>query len=274
MTIDSHLHLWVNDPDNFPWHPIGGYVPEFNAPFSQFETTMEKNGIDGAVLVQPTPYGWDNTYLLQCKKVDPERFKAVVLVDPLSEASPLKLNQLIEQGADGLRINLHLEPLSNWKNQHFHNLLKQCVSLNCPVCLQLAPNYFPLLIELCQEYPINFVLDHLGRPDPGSSPQDEPFKQLLSFSKYPNVYVKLSGMNYYSNLSAPYIDTWPLIQAVKTSFGADHCLWGSDYPFVNEHWTYADNLDLLRQSLQFSDRDLTWILDKTARSLWWRADLH
>ena len=80
-------------------------------------------------------------------------------------------------------------------------------------------------------------------------------------------------MNYYSKLSAPYTDTWPLIQAVKASFGADHCLWGSDYPFVNEHWTYADNLDLLRQSLQFSDRDLTWILDKTARSLWWSADL-
>ena len=105
MRIDSHLHLWVNDPENYPWHPIGGYLPETAAPLSHYLEVMDRNGVDGAVLVQPTPYGWDNAYLLHCKQEHPETFRAVVLVDPLSKDASQNLAALFNLGADGLRIN-------------------------------------------------------------------------------------------------------------------------------------------------------------------------
>ena len=32
MIVDSHLHVWVQKPDQYPWQPIGGYIPENEAP--------------------------------------------------------------------------------------------------------------------------------------------------------------------------------------------------------------------------------------------------
>ncbi len=40
MKIDSHLHLWVNDPDNYPWQPIGGYTPDEDADLAQYLEVM------------------------------------------------------------------------------------------------------------------------------------------------------------------------------------------------------------------------------------------
>ena len=271
MRIDSHLHLWVNDPENYPWHPIGGYVPETVAPLSQYLDVMERNGVDGAVLVQPTPYGWDNAYLLHCKQENPETFRAVVLVDPLSKEAAQNLTSLFNQGADGLRINLHIKPLSAWDSQQFHDLMAQCVQLNCPVCFQLTSQYFPLLERLCEEYPLNFVIDHLGRPEPGCSIEDPQFMTFLNFSRHPNVFIKLSGMYYYSKHLAPFPDTWDLLRAAKDRFGADHCMWGSDFPFVEEHWSYTENIDSIQGLFDRSENDLAWIFRKTAQSLWWNG---
>jgi len=272
MTIDAHLHLWVKDPETYPWSPIGGYIPENAASLSQFQKVMEANKIDGAVLVQPTPYGWDNSYLLDCKNTAPEKYKAVVLVDPSSKTACEELQQLEMKGADGIRINLHLRPLQDWDNNRFYELLDKCVSLKLPVCLQLTPDYLPFLKKLVAEFPTNFLIDHLGRPKTGCQPEDSHFKNLLALSTYNNVYVKLSGMNYYSTESAPYNDTWKLLKTVIKFFRYDHCMWGSDYPFVEEHWSYSENLNFIRGSLQFTDNELDFILDHTARSIWWKDE--
>lgn len=270
MMIDSHTHLWVNDPQAYPWQPIGGYVPDTEAPLSRYLAVMERNHVDGAVLVQPTPYGWDNAYLFACQNEDPHKLKAVVLVDPFSQNAAERYLELFEQGAVGLRINLHLNPLSTWNHPHFHQLLAQCVSLASPVCLQITPEYLPLVNDLSSQYPTDFIIDHLGRPSPGCSQDHPDFQSLLSLSKHPNIYIKLSGMNYYSNQSAPYPDTWDLLRAAHESFGADHCLWGSDYPFIEDHWSYSENLSFIQAQLGFSQEDLAWVMGKTAQSLWWR----
>jgi predicted TIM-barrel fold metal-dependent hydrolase len=172
-------------------------------------------------------------------------------------------------GADGVRINLHLKPCDDWENLHFFKLLEKCVSLHLPVCLQLTPDYLNLLKNLAGRFPTKYIIDHLGRPKSGSSPTDDGFLNLLALSKSNNIYIKLSGMNYYSNQSAPYRDTWNLLETVKEHFGPDHCMWGSDYPFVEEHWSYTKNLNLIYKKLRFTENDLDFILCKTARSLWW-----
>ena len=271
MIIDSHLHLWVNDPVRYPWSPIGGYIPKTEAPLAHYLEVMDANGVDGAVFVQPTPYGWDNSYLLECKQSAPAKFKAVVLVDPLSDQAAESLERLVVDGADGLRINLHLQPLEKWQDSAFSQLWVRCVALDLPVCLQLTPEHLPFVGQLAAEYPTRIILDHLARPKVGSVPEDDAFHALLHLAEQPNICVKLSGMNYYSAQSAPYRDTWQLLQAVKESFGAERCLWGSDFPFVEEHWSYRENLDIIRNELGFSDQDLDWVLGRTAKSIWWNA---
>ena len=269
MIIDSHLHLWVNDPKNFPWQPIGGYVPENEAPLSRYLDVMDQNGIDGAVLVQPTPYGWDNSYLLHCKQDYSGKLKAVVLVNPLSENAARAITELVNQGADGLRVNLHLIPPLEWNNEYFHHLMTECASLHCPVCFQLTPEYFTVLKDICKRYPNKYIIDHLGRPEPGTSPDHPKFLELLALSNNKNIYIKLSGLNYYSKEQAHYPDTWELLKITKNAFGADHCMWGSDFPFVDQHWSYTENLKLYSKDLDLSEKELKWIFADTAKTLWW-----
>lgn len=271
MRIDSHLHLWVNDPENYPWNPIGGYIPQEDASLTRYLKVMEKHEVDRAVLVQPTPYGWDNAYLLDCKKRDPEKFRAVVLVDPLSESAQEKFRELVEEGADGLRINMQLLPLGQWRNELFYALLNLCADLQMPICLQATPEYLGLIKEMAEAVSTPFIIDHLGRPEPGSAPDAPEFKRLLNLSEHANVYVKLSGMNYYSKETAPYRDTWPLLRAVKDQFGPERCMWGSDFPFVEDHWTYAENMALFAGELGFNNAEIEWIFGKTASSIWWNG---
>lgn len=272
MTIDAHLHLWVSKPDQYPWNPIGGYIPEKEAPLESFLPLAVKNDIEKAVLVQPTPYGWDNSYMMECKKSQPDFFRTVVLVDPFSENAPEELLRLHAEGADGIRINLHLKSLSEWHTKTFFDLLWTCEKNSIPVCLQMTQDYICFVNGLAEECETVFILDHLARPEPGIKPDDNLFQKLLTAADCPNIFIKLSGLNYFSSETAPYEDTWKLLQAAKEAFTAERCMWGSDFPFVEEHWSYEDNLKTYRESIGFAAEELEWIMGKTAESIWWEGD--
>jgi len=273
MILDSHVHVWVQQPEAYPWQPIGGYVPENEAPAEMLLSEMDAAGVDGAVLVQPTPYGWDNSYLLDAASRYPERFRTVCLVDALDKAGPQNLHRLVgEHQIAGIRINWHIQPVHVWQENTHHRALWAVASkLGVPVCLQLTPDYLDFLGEAAEQYGIPVVIDHLGRPAVGAQPNDAGFSDLLDLAAHKNVHVKLSGLNYYSGEGAPYRDVWPLIRAVVERFGAQRCMWGSDFPFVQDHWSYGGLLSTIRKDWQLEPGQLEWVLGGTARRLWWRS---
>ena len=272
MLIDAHIHLWTQDVEKYPWDPIGGYIPEESAPKENFLSVMDQSGVDRAVAVQPTPYGWDNSYLMDACPADEDRFKKIILVDPVSTSASEDLQSLVEKGADGLRVNLHINSIETWENDIFLGLIDTAQTLEIPICFQLTPDYFPLIRSLAIQFnKTTFVLDHLGRPPKGSRPKDELFINLLRLAEFNNIFIKLSGLNYYSEETKPYRDTWALLHAAKQAYSAKRCMWGSDYPFVNDHWSYEEHLETFKKRLGFSGSDLEWILGKTAKSIWWSA---
>jgi len=270
MLIDAHIHLWTQDQDKYPWSPIGGYIPEKSAPKENFLRVMYQANVDRVVVVQPTPYGWDNSYLEDACSPEGDRFKKVVLVDPFSASASDNLMKLVEKGAEGLRVNLHLTPIDKWENDKFNNLIDTAQTLKIPICFQLTPDYFPLIRNLAVWFgDIKIVLDHLGRPRKGSCPEDKLFDEFLKLAEYKNIFIKFSGLNYFSAETKPYRDTWPLLHAAKEAYSEKRCMWGSDFPFVNDHWSYKENLETFKKELGFSESDLEWILGKTAETIWW-----
>ncbi len=272
MIIDSHVHIWVQQPDQYPWSPVGGYVPDNEASVETLLKVMDLYNIDGAVLVQPTPYGWDNRYLLDSAKKAPKRFRTVCLVDPMGQDSSDEMKKLVEQsGVNGFRFNWHLRPLEDWSKNRNQQLLWQTADdLKCPLCIQCTLEYVPLLQKMAQEFPnVRIVLDHFGKPVISLGIQQPMFQNLLSLSKLPNVYIKLSGFYYASTQTAPYSDVLPFIQAIISSFGAQRCIWGSDFPFVMDRWKYASALNWINTLAFLSDSERSWILGKTAKNIWW-----
>jgi len=257
MLIDAHIHLWTQDAGKYPWSPIGGYIPEKSASKEDFLRVMDQAGVDRAVAVQPTPYGWDNSYLMDVCSADKDRFRKIILVDPISKTAGEDLQRLVEKGADGLRINLNINSIETWENESFLGMINTAQVLEIPVCFQLTPDYFPLIRSLSIQFSnITFVLDHLGRPQKGSRPKDGLFISLLKLAELKNIFIKLSGLNYYSKEARPYKDTWPLLHAAKEAYSAKRCIWGSDFPFVNDHWSYEKQLETFKNGLDFSKSDL------------------
>jgi hypothetical protein len=65
---------------------------------------MDVFGIDRAVIVQPSVYGFDNRLLVEVVKSDNSRFRGVAVIDPHS--SDEELAALHAAGIRGIRFNL------------------------------------------------------------------------------------------------------------------------------------------------------------------------
>jgi predicted TIM-barrel fold metal-dependent hydrolase len=272
VIIDAHVHLWLVAPEKYPWQPIGGYLPTTEAPASDLLEVMASAGVDRAVLVQPTPYGWGNDYLLDAVRACPERFTAVCLVDPYSAESPVKLQHLVrEQGVKGVRFNWNLDLSHAWNMDALHACIWSVAEeQGIPVCLQLSCSQLGQAADMAVQFPqVRIVIDHLGRPAPGSQVDSATFRQFLALAEHSNCYAKLSGLYYFSRQEAPFQDSWSLLQATVRAFGAQRCLWGSDYPFVLERWSYKDWLATLQGELGFEPAELDFILGQTSLGLWW-----
>ena len=272
MIIDSHVHVWVQQPEKYPWLPVGGYIPNTEAPVEKLLEIMALNGVDRAVLVQPTPYGWNNRYLMDAAKIAPDKFRTICLVDPMSPQNVNEMKRLVElDGVSGFRLNWNLQPVDVWEETPAHlSFWKTASELNRPICIQCTLEYIPLLRSMCQRFPqVHVVVDHLGRLNTAGGITNFNFQQLLSLSQEPNTFIKISGLYYCSRQSPPYTDLMPFLQTVLDSYGAERCLWGSDFPFIQEHWDYTSMLEFIKQTVSRSEDDIQWLLGKTAWNLWW-----
>jgi len=272
MIIDSHVHVWVTDPQRYPWSPIGGYVPDSDFPVEKLIEDMASSLVGGAVLVQPTPYGWNNRYLLDAVRSAPDKFRAVCLADPEDPQNTETMRDLVKaEGAKGFRLNWNLKPVSLWQDMASHlSFWKAAEELSVPICIQCTPDYLSLLDTMCQQFPhVRVVIDHFARIKTQDGPNSQDFQQLLLLSKKENVYMKISGFYYCSQQNPPFEDFLPFLRSIHKYFGAKRCVWGSDFPFVHEHWSYQGFLDFLKRNGEYSEDDLDWVLGKTAQGLWW-----
>jgi len=83
------------------------------------------------------------------------------------------------------------------------------------------------LVEWVPE--VNFVLDHLGKPDVKSSDMERWRENITRLAQFDNVYCKLSGM--ITEVNSPSV-LQPYIDHVLASFGAERVMFGGDYPMV------------------------------------------
>jgi predicted TIM-barrel fold metal-dependent hydrolase len=81
--IDSHAHVASPDSLRFPHSTEFPRAPKFDAPVEALLQDMNVVGVERAVLIQPSLYGFDHSYLLACLREHPSRFVGVALADPL-----------------------------------------------------------------------------------------------------------------------------------------------------------------------------------------------
>ena len=283
--IDTHMHVWGNDPVKYPFpYP---YSSDFKgapheATVEMLVEDMDRHGCTHSVLVQVIYHGWDNTYLADCVKQYPDRFKAHGLIDPTDPRVAHKLEYWVkEHGLHGMRFS----PIYYQNGTHggdgwldgreTHRLWEVAEELGATFNFFIAAAQLPKLETMVRAHPeVGLTIDHLSQIDLGADDPEPDFRRLLAMVQYPNVYVKVSELTSVSKSGKyPFEDAWPWVKRVYEAFGPDRLLFGTGYPGAAradyQRPTLDKEIELIRDIIPFfTPEDSKKILGLNAAKLW------
>jgi predicted TIM-barrel fold metal-dependent hydrolase len=127
------------------------------------------------------------------------------------------------------------------------------------------------LARRAREFPtIPIILDHCGYISPGFDPPAPTLEPVLRLADCPNVYAKLTFFGTASPAPYPFQDVHWMGRRIVDAFGADRCMYGSNFPTAqyNPKMTYRQTVELFSQAMALSDEERAWILGRTAAKLW------
>lgn len=240
MRIDTHVHVWSLDAARYPWQQTLAHVPVPTKPAAveQFLADMDEAGVEQAVLIQPSTYGWDNRYLVDALRLAPERFAGVCLVDPRSPSAGDDLRHWCRDGGcRGLRINIIAQQDEPTWLLDQAGLWEAVEELDVSVSFQLRPDQAGTIGRLAATRPeCTFIVDYIGEAgyhDPRSS-------HLLSVLRdQPNIYFKIIAAGQDSAEEYPFRDLWPHYERLVGLVAPDRLVFGTDYPLVVDRTDYG-----------------------------------
>jgi predicted TIM-barrel fold metal-dependent hydrolase len=285
--VDTHMHVWAKAADarQYPFpHPYQKdfTVPPHDATVEMLLEDMDQQGCTHCVLVQVIYHGWDNTYVADCARRYPDRFKAHGLIDPTDPRVAEKLEFWVkEHGLAGMRFS----PLyyadgklggAAWlAAEESRALWRTAEKLGSIFNFFITPQQLPKLAKMVAAHPdVPVIVDHLGQMDLGVNDPEPQIKQLLSLAQYPSVRVKVSELSSVSKSKQyPFTDSFPVVKRVYEAFGPDRLLFGTGYPgAARQHYTrptLRQEIDLIGELMPFlSHEDRQKILGGNALRLW------
>jgi L-fuconolactonase len=245
MVIEWNAHIFSRDVTRYPFHKQAFYEPElsqqFDDPLGAYLQHLEREGINRAVIVQPEPYGDDHSLVLDCLRREPDRLLGTSLFYPRDRESPRKLAALVQQEPRIISTRFHAHRgketyLDSFADAGVRALWKQAVELGLIIELHIGPNYARQVGEVLNAFPGSKVLlDHLAEPHLGTAVE---FADVLDLARFPNVYMKLSGLEYFAQDAPLFESSLPFTQRVIREFGPDRMVWGGgSHKVVEAHMT-------------------------------------
>ncbi|MSS73368.1 MAG: amidohydrolase [Candidatus Latescibacteria bacterium] len=266
--LDPHVHVYKNDPA-YPWAPETRTPPQEDATPEMLLALMEANGVEKTVLVQVIHYRWDNRFVADTLRRYPDKFMGVCRVNPEDPAAPDHLRMWAEeQGLHGVRLSPGEGPEGDWfAGPLMDPLFARAASLKVPVLILTKPGRLPDLARLLERHGgLDVCVDHMADCHPDRPDQ---VQKLLDLARFPRVFVKISHTWSISREDYPWSDTHGMVKQVIDAFGADRCMWGTDWPVCLSRTPYAQTLRVVRDEMKFlSDADKEWVLGGTVLRLW------
>lgn len=231
--FDGHAHVFRAD---LPMAEGRRYTPDDHAALSRYASLLKASSLDGAILVQPSFLGNDNSFLenalVEAAAYDGMTFRGVAVLDP---ASPPDLDRLCEIGMIGIRLNVIGEPDERLKSlDRWDGLLRRIDRLGWHVELHCEGERLPPLLTWVLGRSASVVVDHFGLPDAGS-PSDCPGQRAILDAPRGRVMVKASAPYrvFPSLTTAEAAERCSaILQRFHDHLGSGQLLWGSDWPWT------------------------------------------
>lgn len=271
--MDAHAHVYSTDEARYP--PVDNPLrpPPGKGTLENLRREMRENGVASAVIVQvSTFYRWDNRFVCDVARANLDSLRGVVTLDPEDKASPEMLAMFVgDSGIRGLRT---VPPIDGkYDTAGTRRLWSKAHDLGIPVNALAWEGMVDDLGRLIRDYPdLQIVLDHCLNIKAGGS-HDKTKSQVLAFTSSPNVFAKLTFIPTGSAQPYPCKDLWETCKEIVQAYGAERCLWGSDFPC--ELWcpgvSYGQHLSLFADYLELTGAERRAILGETSRRLWFRS---
>ncbi|MAT08363.1 MAG: hypothetical protein CL707_04570 [Chloroflexi bacterium] len=261
--IDSQVHAYEANNPSRPWQ--GFLQGPAQATGDDMVKAMGEVGVDGALLVSPfSLYGYDASYALEVHRAHPDKFG---LIKPFNVKSETIREDLLEWASIPSVVGARLM-LSNSGIQGIETGIREMFSaasdVDIPVNVYCSGN-LSAFKELAKTYPnTQLVIDHLGLEQPFiPPPPEDPFSdigQVIEFSKFDNVAIKISGACTLSHRPFPYDDIWEPLERIFKAFGFERCMWGTDWTRAVELLTYEQGVESFRLTDSISDNERNMLM--------------
>jgi predicted TIM-barrel fold metal-dependent hydrolase len=283
--VDAQVHLFGESDARYPWDPAVLADPSLAAMRERFLAhvpdasveamlaEMDAQGVQGALVVTPAIYGYDNSYSVDAYRSHPDRFRVVGRVDS-SRADVAETLEAWEADPAfvGLRLNLWAPAaVERFLAGADDSMLAAAARAGLRVCVN-APGRFDLQGRIARMFPdLPLVIDHLGlfampMLDPGYGDTFAGLDGLIALAAFEQVAVKLTSLPLLSREPYPHADVWPHVHRVIEAFGPGRLMWGSDHT-VFEH-DYGESVDLIRATDELGPADKEQILGEALRRVW------
>lgn len=266
--VDTHAHIYHADESLYPMIESPSRPIEGTGGAEHLQRERETHQIDRVVVVQTgSAYKWDNRLLTDTVRARPDWTTGVCNLSPADPDSPAAFARMVRE--DNVRA-LRLEPAPDGRFDHdgSRRLLQTAADIGAAICAHINAAALPELDALLTAFPhVPVVLDHCAYPVVADGPDSALVRDVTALARHRNLHAKLTFLVTASQQAYPFADTHEIARRMLGAFGADRCMWGSDFPC--EFWlrgkaSYGQHLAVVRDELGLSEADQAQVMGETA----------
>lgn len=233
QVIDAHHHLWDPADRDYPW--MAG-LPDLRRTFleSDLLAAVDGTAVGATIVVQATSTNEETEWLLELAAQSSLIVGVVGWVDLTQDGVAERLALLSAEGPlCGIRHQVEDEVDPDWLTRpSVLRGLRAVAEAGLVYDLLIRRSAGAAAVTAAKNLPeLTFVVDHLAKPNVASREWDDWRSQLSRLAALPNVSCKLSGL-----LTEAPLAHWRdrnleryVLEAVDL-FGAERCMFGSDWP--------------------------------------------
>lgn len=273
--IDAHVHVWTGDLDKYKL--AQGYTrAQMKPPQFLPEDILghaKGSGVNRVVLIQMSYYQFDNTYMLDVIKKQPNVFRGIAIVDWNGKSPDEDMRKLKPHGVRGFRIypSKGSTPADWLQTDGFRKMFAAGAKERMSMCPLINPDALVSVKKACEQFPDTpVVIDHMCRIGATGTIKEEDVKALTDLAKHKNVKVKVSAFYALGAKKPPHTDLIPLIKRLIDAYGPQRLMWASDCPFQTVSEKYEDSVSLIADKMDLRASDIDWIMRRTAEESFYR----
>ena len=232
---------------------------------------LKENGVEKAILLQGSFYGFHNEYVAEAVQKYPEMFLGAGTFDPFARYADQIYERLthelgfkvikFETSTGGGLMSYHetydlfevFDPIVEKMEKNKQVLV---LDIGSPGMSSFQPK---AVAKLAKKHPqLNIIICHLLAP---TLKDEEVLKEGLNVLKADNIWFDLAAVPFNVKPETyPYPTGQKYIAMAKEIVGAEKLIWGTDVPSVLVHDSYQELLTFISESGIFSEEELSGVL--------------